>query len=53
MNKVFLLLLIATILINACHKKNLYPVVTTFAGSGTMGSINGEGTASSVKLSII
>jgi sugar lactone lactonase YvrE len=31
----------------ACHRKDEYPLVTTMAGSGSMGSVNGKGTAAS------
>ncbi|MFI5185178.1 MAG: NHL repeat-containing protein [Chitinophagales bacterium] len=47
MKKSFPIFLVAVTLINACHNKNSYPVVTTFAGSGAMGSIDGKGTAAS------
>src|SRR5882724_5290092 len=39
-----LLLLLSTA---ACDTKNNYPVVTTFAGTGTMGQADGIGTSAS------
>ena len=44
MRKILLLLIISLPLIFDCNKKDRYPVVTTLAGSGAMGSINGKKT---------
>jgi sugar lactone lactonase YvrE len=41
------LLMITSLFIIACNKKNKYPTVTTFAGSGFMGSADGRGTTAS------
>ncbi len=47
MRKTSLLLIISIPLFFGCNKKNKYPEVTTFAGSGAMGSINGKKTEAS------
>jgi sugar lactone lactonase YvrE len=41
------LLFSGILLFTACDNKNKYPTVTTFAGSGAMGSVNGKGTDAS------
>ena len=41
------LLFTGILLFTACNNKNKYPAVTTFAGSGAMGSVNGKGTGAS------
>jgi len=47
MKKTFSLLLIVTTFIDACNNKHSHPVVTTFAGSGLMGSVDGKGKTAS------
>jgi sugar lactone lactonase YvrE len=47
MKKSALLLFFCILICSACQKKNKYPSVTTFAGSGVMGSANARGTAAS------
>jgi sugar lactone lactonase YvrE len=47
MKKFWPLLSLAVLFFTACGKNNKYPVVSTFAGSGAMGSVNGNGTAAS------
>jgi sugar lactone lactonase YvrE len=42
-----LLLILGILFLTACDKKNKSPTVTTFAGNGAMGSLNGKGTAAS------
>jgi serine/threonine protein kinase, bacterial len=44
MRKLFPLLLFPVFLSIACNKKHVYPVVSTFAGSGLMGFADGLGT---------
>src|SRR5450755_3771011 len=47
MKKFLPLLSLGVLFFTACGKNNKYPVVSTFAGSGAMGSVNGNGTAAS------
>jgi len=47
MKKPWLFLSAALLLAFSCHKKDGYPVVTTIAGTGVMGSADGSGTAAS------
>jgi sugar lactone lactonase YvrE len=44
MKKSLPLFLMAVLFATACGKEKKYPTVTTFAGSGAMGSVNGKGT---------
>ena len=47
MKKLSLVLLLSLLFINGCNTKKSYLTVTTFAGSGVMGSKNGQGTKAS------
>jgi serine/threonine-protein kinase len=47
MKKIWPLLFFSILIYSACNKKNKYPTVTTFAGSGAMGSVNDKGTSAS------
>jgi serine/threonine protein kinase, bacterial len=47
LEKSCLLVLIALVCLSGCGRKNKFPEVTTVAGNGLMGSVNGKGTAAS------
>ena len=47
MRKLLLLALLPLIVLIACHRGKHRAMVTTLAGSGTIGSVNGKGTAAS------
>jgi sugar lactone lactonase YvrE len=47
MKKSGTLIFCGILIFSSCHRKNNYPMVTTLAGTGTMGALNGRGTSAS------